>query len=593
MGKELYTNIPSKVDDLLKDVKNGRTGLPDLQRPFEWKDAKIRDLLDSMMKGYPIGYIMLWESPVAYDKTHQIGLDEKLYKEPDQLVIDGQQRLTALLAAIEGVKVKDKNYKERNVRISFNPQTREFAVWSKGYENNPEWISEITSVFKAHEVEQNLPGFRRAYIKGVNESRSKKGEEVLTEAEEITIENNLSDLLNLKLYLLPTLKISADASEEDASDIFVRVNSGGQKLTEKNFIETLLAVYDPDVHDQINKFCEESRIPATGTSYNQIIEVSPSYLIRVAVGLSFKRARLRYAYMLLRGKDLETGVVSEETRKENLEKFRQALDIATNLNNWHAFLNLMMEAGYVSKALIASSNAVVFSYMLYLIGKYEYNVPPMELRKIMKKWVFMSTVTYFYTGSTESEVEKQFADLKLVKGADGFVKYLDDVIMSRFTEDYFNVTLIGDLNSSSSIAPSWYAYIASLNVLNTPMLFSNVPVSKYLGLGVSGEKNAIDRHHIFPKAYLEKNGIADDRDRNQNANFTYLDYNTNIDIGEEPPKDYVPKYMAKLGDEGYKLTCEQNALPLGFENMEYKEFLEQRRALMAKIIKQAFDELCK
>ena len=73
MGKEKFDNIPSKVIDLLTDVKNGRIGLPDLQRPFVWKDAKIRDLLDSMLKGYPIGYIMLWASPINYSNAAQLG----------------------------------------------------------------------------------------------------------------------------------------------------------------------------------------------------------------------------------------------------------------------------------------------------------------------------------------------------------------------------------------------------------------------------------------------------------------------------------------------------------------------------------------
>lgn len=140
MGKELFDNIPSKVADLLSDVKNGRIGLPDLQRPFVWKDNKVRELLDSMMKGYPIGYIMLWASPDDYENTGYIGKNDKMYKRPDDLVIDGQQRLTALLAAMYGVTIKDKNYKERKIRISFNPLTREFAVWTQAYERNPEWI---------------------------------------------------------------------------------------------------------------------------------------------------------------------------------------------------------------------------------------------------------------------------------------------------------------------------------------------------------------------------------------------------------------------------------------------------------------------
>ena len=149
MGKELFDNIPSKVGDLLSDVRNGKVGLPDLQRPFVWKDSKARDLLDSMLKGYPIGYIMLWQSPEDYATVNHIGTNDKAYIQPDYLVIDGQQRLTALLAAISGIKVKDNNYAERQIRIAFNPLTREFAVWTEAYERNPEWISGISAVFVA------------------------------------------------------------------------------------------------------------------------------------------------------------------------------------------------------------------------------------------------------------------------------------------------------------------------------------------------------------------------------------------------------------------------------------------------------------
>ena len=141
MGKELFDNIPSKVEDLLHDVKLGKIGLPDLQRPFVWPDSKVRDLLDSMLKGYPVGYIMLWSSPEEYENVKHIGDNEKTYKEPDDLVIDGQQRLTALLAALYGTRVRDKNYRDRAIKISFNPLTREFAVWTQAYERNTEWIS--------------------------------------------------------------------------------------------------------------------------------------------------------------------------------------------------------------------------------------------------------------------------------------------------------------------------------------------------------------------------------------------------------------------------------------------------------------------
>lgn len=592
MGKELFDNIPSKVADILSDVKNGRVGLPDLQRPFVWQDNKVRELLDSMMKGYPIGYIMLWASPDDYENTVHIGKNEKIYKRPNDLVIDGQQRLTALLAAMYGVTIMDKNYKERAIRISFNPLTREFAVWTPAFEKNPEWISEISQVFAADE-EHNISKFRKAYIKIVNEGRTKNNEEELTEDEEDCIEENINDLLNLGIYSLPTLKINSKANEEDVADIFVRVNSGGQNLTEKNFIETLIAVYDNAVHDKINKFCADSRIPANGTSFNQILQVDPSHLIRMSVGVGFRRARLRYVYMLLRGKNLKTGEITQNIREENLKIFKDSLDIVTNLNNWHAFMNLFASAGYLKGSFVASSNAVVFSYVLYLIGKYDYKVSSVELQKIISKWIFMSTITGFYTGSTESQVEKQFADLRDVHNADEFVVYLDSVIANRFTDDYFEYSLPSELNSSSATSPAWYGYIAAINVLGTPMLFCTAPLSQYFILGTSGDKNSIDKHHIFPKNYLGKIGYSNDRDRNQIANFTYLDYATNIDISDAPPTEYVSRYRDKLGEEGYKLACKQNALPENFEQLSYPEFLIKRRILMAQIVKKAYDKLNK
>ena len=591
MGKELFTNIPSKVGDLITDVKNGRIGLPDLQRPFVWKDNKVRDLLDSMLKGFPIGYIMLWESPANYDRTSHIGDSEKIYREPDDLVIDGQQRLTALLAAMEGVQIKDKDYKERYIKISFNPLTREFKVWTQATERSAEFISAVSDVYAA-DKEHTVTKFRRQYIQTVNDARKKNGEAPLTEDEEIAVEDNINALLDLKVYSLPTLRISVQADEEDVSDIFVRVNSGGQKLTEKNFIETLLAVFDNDVHDQINRFCEESRIPKDGTSYNHILKVDPVHLIRVAVGYGFHRARLRYAYQLMRGKDLKTGAVTTATRDANLQSFKDALNVVTNLNNWHAFLNLFVKAGYITGEFVASSNAVVYCYAMYLMGKYEYKVKSPELTRIITKWIYMTTVTGFYTNSPESTVEGMFADLRDITDPDDFVKYLESMISSIFTADYFNVTLPKNLETSSTTSPSWFGYIAAINVLGKPMLFSTSILSTYLVPGASGTKNAIDRHHIFPKHYLETIGYQDDRDRNQVANYTYLDYATNIDISDRPPIEYVGDYRKKLGEEEYKKTCNENALPENFETMEYPQFLAERRNLMADIIRQGYERLC-
>ena len=590
MSKEIFKNIPRSVGDLLRDVEIGRIGLPDLQRQFVWKDNKVRDLLDSMLRGYPIGYIILWDSPDDYENSKTIGNNEKIYKHPDDLVIDGQQRLTSLLAAINGLKVKDKNFKERRIRICFNPLEAKFEVWSQAYERDSNWISDISEVFKA-DKEFSLPDFREDFIVVLNASREKKGQEAVSRVERNQIERNLVELLKLKEYVIPTLEIMTAADEEEVADIFKRVNSGGQKLNENNFIETLIAVYDTAIYDKIHAFCEDSRIPKKGSAYNQIMEVSPQHLIRMAVGLGFRRARMKYAYMLLRGRDLESGETTSETREDNMSKFRNALDVVLDLNNWHAFLNLFAEAGYLRGSEVASTYVVIYGYVLYLIGKYDYKVDPMMLRKIITQWIFMSTITSFYSSSPESTVEKQFADLRDIRTPKEYVDYITKVIDTIFTDDFFNVNLPASLNSSSSTSPAWFGYIASLNVLGAPIWLSNAPLSKHLMVGSSGTKSSIDKHHIFPKEHLKRIGITEDRDRNQIANFTYLDYNTNIDIGDNPPADYVRGFKAKLGDDAFRLSCERNAIPDGFENMSYFEFLENRRKRMSGVVRKAYEFL--
>lgn len=590
MAKELFERIDRKVGNLLDDVASGKVGLPDLQRPFVWNNSKVCDLFDSMIKGFPIGYIMLWKSPDAYDKTKDEWVKDGQFKHPDDLVIDGQQRLTSLIAVMTGRQMKDKNFKERKIRLSFNPLEVQFLVWSAATEKDTQLISDISEVYKANKAHE-LSKFRKNLIKRMNEGRTRKGEPQLSDEEENRIEENIKQLLDLEDFTIPTLRILSKAEEEDVAEIFRRVNSGGQTLNENNFVETLLAVFDNDLHKIILDFCEKSRIPKDGTAYNNIIEVNSSHLIRIALGIGFHRARMRYGYKLLRGKDLETGTTSEKTRTENMGKFREAVLKATSLNDWHSFLNLFSEAGYITGDLLASKQVVVFSYILYLMGKYEYKAPRQELNKCIIRWIFMASITQFYTdGTTESIVESLFADFKRITDAKRFMEYLDKTIKERMTDDYFSVTLPNNMKTSSTTSPLWYGYIASLNILGTPMLFSNTPLASCWH-GSSGTKKSNDKHHIFPKNYLSSIGITDDRDRNQIANLTIIDYGTNINISDKAPKDYVPEYKWGMSDEDFRKACAENALPEGFENMDYFDFLEQRRKLMASVVRRAFNKL--
>ena len=433
--------------------------------------------------------------------------------------------------------------------------------------------------------------FRRELYARMNEGRRRNGLNDLNDEEQCRIEDNINSLLNLRNYTIPTLRILSKADEEDVAEIFRRVNSGGQNLNENNFIETLLAVYDNDIHDKIKKFCADSRVPSSGTSFNHILEVDPSHIIRVAIGYGFHRARMRYGYKLLRGDNLETGETSVETREQNIRIFGEALNHAINLTDWHAFLNMFSEAGYLGKDMVRSKYVVVFSYVFYLIGKYEYKVSPLVLRQTLVRWIFMATIKSFYSSSPESTVERQMADLRDIHNADEFINYLDKTIKLEMNESYFTTQLVNDLTSSAAASPVWFGYIAAINVLGTPMLFSNTPQSKYWMIGTSGDKRSIDKHHIFPKHYLETIGINYDRDRNQMANMTYLDYGTNIDISDDAPAVYIGKFKARYSPEDYAKHLANNAIPEDFDTLNYFEFLDKRRHLMAGIIRNAYNKL--
>jgi len=147
MAKMLFTPVPRILKDLIMEVENGKLGLPELQRGYVWKAAKVRDLLDSMLKGYPIGYLMIWDAADSGDKSKQIGTDSKAYSAPKSLVIDGQQRLTSLFSVMRGRKIVDEKFNEKPVIISFNPLTKAFAVGDNATKRGADWIYDISEVF--------------------------------------------------------------------------------------------------------------------------------------------------------------------------------------------------------------------------------------------------------------------------------------------------------------------------------------------------------------------------------------------------------------------------------------------------------------
>lgn len=589
MPGSIYSPITPEVGTVLNDVMLGRIGLPDLQRPFVWKNDKVRDLLDSMLRGYPIGYIMLWESPGEMDdKKTVIGSNSKTYTAPKELVIDGQQRLTALLSAFYAVPVRDKSYKERVIRIAYDPYARTFKVADAATDRDPRYVSAVSEVFKAYK-DNTFYEYCDSFFDALNESNEKKGEPAITSEERNKIRRGFDDLIALEHYLVPTLNISYQADEEMVAEIFVRVNSKGQALGQDDFIMTLLSVYEPEMRERIEEFCAKSHVPAQGTSYNPLIVVSPTHVIRATVGVGFKRGRLRYAYQILRGRNLQTKETSAETRIENFEKFGKALDQVLDLNNWHAYINILAQAGYINSSQVTSANALFFCYAFYIIGKYEFNMDTIPLQKLTRRWFYASALTAFYVGSFESDFERQLNDVAALGTADEFVAYFEREIAALLTDDYFRVTLPQNYDANEATGPSWQGFVAAQIVLGVKGLFSTAPLAQLLTLGSSGKKKALDKHHLFPDNYLKEQGYF--ANRSNRANFTYVDYQNNIYISDDAPAEYVGRYREDLGEEEYLRSCREHALPVGFESMDYEEFLAQRRVLMAQLVKDGFEKL--
>ena len=590
--EQIFSNTTLTVSQLIDKIDTGELGLPELQRPFIWKDSKVRDLFDSMMRGYPIGYLMLWDC-LTLEKKKTIGTDVHNYDSPKQVIIDGQQRLTSLYAVMKGKNVINSKYDEKSIIISYSPIKNKFEVGYQATKKDPEWIYNISDVYTTSNITKLIISF----TKQLENYRITKGEE-LSEEEQDLISENISALSNLKQHTLPVFDIKSNAEEEDVSEIFVRVNSGGVPLKQNDFILTLLSLYWDEGRKAIEKFSKDSTCPPKGsesTSYNQITQVSAQDIVRVVMAYAFDRGRLKYGYKLLRGADFDKkGAVDEELREARFEVLKTKLPDVISVNNWHEFLKTIINAGYHSGEQILSKNAIYYTYALYLIAKYRFNASYNDNLHLMSLWFFYASLISLYTGSFESTVENHLNSIKGLSSFEEYKRFILSRIEERLTNDYFSITLTGSegLAVSGRGNNAWNAYVASLNILHAQILFSksNLLVSKLFEFGTDGKRKSLEKHHLFPKAYLKSLGYSDSK-INQMANYAYIDWKDNMEILDEAPSSYYPIICSGRTEEEIILMEEENALPHGWEKMEYEEFLIERRKLMAMKIKDAFEVL--
>ena len=583
MARTLFKDTNYSLSLLVEEIDSGEIGLPDIQRPFVWTPAKVRDLFDSMYRGFPVGYLLLWMS-LRDPGSRMIGLDGK-QRVPRLLIVDGQQRLTSLYAVLKGKPVISASYRPERIRIAFRPADGRFEVANATTEQDPEYLPDISSLWDG--VISPLRVIRQ-FLARLEHHRTPPPEE----AEHL--EEALDRLKDLQAYSFKVVELSESTSEEDVAEVFVRINSKGVTLNQADFILTLMSVFWDKGRAQLEDFSREARHPSAepGSPFNHFIAPDPDQMLRVAVGYGFRRGRLQHVYSLLRGKNLDTGRFSEQDRVGQFERLQSAQQAVLDPINWHEFLRCLIRAGFRSKKMISSETALLYAYAFWLLGRFEFGVELDRLREVIARWFFMSHTTRRYTSSPESTFEIDLSRLRGRSTADQFCELLDGIVADSFTPDYWAITLPNELATSAGRSPVLSAYHSALILLDAHVLFSKTKVADLFDPVLASRDRPIERRRLFRRRYLQTLGITETSVVNQIANLTLVEWEDGIaGATDSPPTEYWPRYVARFEPGLLEKMRQWHALPPGWESMSFQEFLPARRKLIAQVVRQGFERL--
>jgi hypothetical protein len=452
--------------------------------------------------------------------------------------------------------------------------------------NDPEFLPNVTELWDGKRLTSQI---RRDLINALRD----KGR-IVDDAYEDAVDRNLGRAQAIADYRFPTVDIRKTATtqdeeitDEDIAEIFVRINNQGTRLGQADFVLTLLSVFHGELRDRI-----EAR--ARAMSKGAVITIDTQQLLRAVCGVAFGRARMSAIYSYLRGVDPTTGEADPAERLKRLDQLDDAANRCMETTPWRDYLLRVQHAGFVTQALVASKNAIVNGYAFYVRGQ-KADVSKSKLDEVIARWVFGSLLTARYSGSSETIFEQDLARiLKLgPDDSDGFVRALDDAMGETLTGDYWNQSLVSALETEKGRAPAALAFRAAQVVLGTRALFSDQFLRNLFDPPAHGMRAASEAHHLFPTAWLHASGIRDRHLVNQVANLADVGWHDNSVISGQSPAYYVARLRQKLAidDDRWGRMCAEHALPLGWESMDYTEFLRERRRRMADIIRVAFRQL--
>lgn len=609
MDSEKFTNTSITIKGLLGLIEAKDIAIPEIQRPFVWKNSQVRDLIDSLYKGYPTGYIILWKNPNVKLKDGTISSGKKV-------IIDGQQRITALMTAVAAQKVFNSEFKESRVKIAFNPfaaldycngdsEAEMFAVQTPAHVRSKNWISDISEIFS---TKFSSWTFIPKYIE---DNPEMSGDD---------LQKVLNQLKNIETTQIGVIELSDKLDIDVVTDIFIRINSKGTPLSQGDFVMSKMAADEQHGGNTLRKIIDYFSHLAVVPTYYEYIKnndtdfASTTYLqklswladdketvydpscddvIRVAFMHKLKRAKLANLVQLLTGRDFETREFKEEIVEDTFKKMYEGVLNVISQHNFTQFMLAIKSAGFISSKMVTSNMALDFAYTIHLLLQ-ESDVPVAERKRIVQKWYVLSVLTGRYSSSPESAFARDIRQIT-EQGVLSMLKAIEDATLS---ENFWRVAVPQNLTMTSTNNPTYLVYLAAQVFFNdTSLLSSNISVRELINLGG-------DVHHVFPKQYLIDNHYAKNQ-YNQDANYAYLDRPVNESIGKKSPKEYFNLALKQcetkvcecgsITDKNQLMrNLETNCIPAEVFTMgheDFSHFLEERRLLMANKIRMYYENL--
>lgn len=602
---EKYTvsNIP--IETLLGYIKSGEIAIPEIQRPFVWKPRQVRDLIDSLYTGYPTGYLIISQNPDMRLKDGTLSVGKKI-------MIDGQQRTTALMTAIVGLEVITEDFTKKRIKIAFNPllpeETEEerFKVQDNAILKDKKWISDISEVF-THDFDSF--DFVTKYCEdnpGVNQR---------------DINAAIMRLMKIQSRQIGVITLDKELTIDQVTDIFIRINSQGAKLNQADFAMSKIAANTEYGGNLLRKaidyfshlavqpewyqdMCKDEEFYQTDffkalewlkDDKEDIFDSGYSDILRISYMYKFGRGKMKDLVSLLGGRNFETKEYNVEIAEQSFKLLKEGVLDFMNRYSHLNFILAIKSIGIKSKKLINSDLTLDFAYTLYLLLSKDQNFDAKTVDCFVQKWYVLSTLTSRYIMSPESKMDEDLRNIK----AKGFEAYFKDVEAAELSDTFWQVGLVQKLETPVINSPYFNIFLAAQIFGNDNALFSRGTKINDL-LSIIG-----DVHHIFPKKYLTVNGITNKSEYNQIANYTYLDTQVNKDISDDAPCDYFSKAIAacQAGEAAYGNinnydelleNLRQNCIPVEIASMthvDYREFLQRRREMMADKIHKYYDSI--